>query len=56
MAPDIFWTMEQQGMVKYSRGQSYLCLDGAFLNELYKRAGQPGKVLKREMIRWVPFK
>ena len=43
-------------MVKYHQGQSNLCIDKDFLNELYKGAGQPGKILKPQNIRWVPFK
>lgn len=56
METDIFWTMEQQGMVKYIQNQVYLCIDTDFLNELDKKAGQPGKPLKPENIRWIPFR
>lgn len=47
--------MEQQGMIKYQQGVCYLCTDDALLTELYKKAGQLGKVLKPELIRWIPF-
>jgi GNAT superfamily N-acetyltransferase len=53
---DLFWTMEQTGMIKYHQGNTYLCTDEALLSELYKKAGQPGKPLKPENIRWIPFR
>jgi hypothetical protein len=53
---DLFWTMEQQNLIKYQQGQSYVCTDNDYLNELYKKAGQPGKPLKPENIRWIPFR
>jgi hypothetical protein len=48
--------MEQQNLIKYQQGQSYVCTDNDYLNELYKKAGQPGKPLKPENIRWIPFR
>lgn len=53
---DLFWTMEQQGIIRYHQNQSYVCTDADFLNELFKKAGQVGKPLKPENIRWVPFR
>lgn len=53
---DILWTMEKKGMLKYVNGSSVLCIDSKFLDELYKGAGQPGKELFRENIRWIPHK
>lgn len=43
-------------MVKYVQGQAYLCTDNDFLNLLYKQSGMPGKPMKPENIRWIPFK
>lgn len=43
-------------MIKYHEGSTHLCIDPKFLDELYKGAGQPGKELFRENIRWVPHK
>lgn len=53
---DAYDCMEKIGMLKYAQGQLLLCADPAFLKELYKAAGHPGKPLRPELIHYIPFK
>ncbi len=33
-----------------------ICTNEEYLNDIYKKAGKPGKPVMREKIHWIPYK